>query len=83
MSPGFVQPPPRRKVDLRRLPGWAQYVIALSVVAVVVTAAWIVGGDRPVPVWITRYLVPALGVFYLILCAIALIGWARRRGGRS
>ncbi len=83
MSPDFAPPPPRRKVDLRLLPGWMQYVIALSVVAVVVTAAWIVGSDRPVPAWITRYLVPALGAFYLILCAIVLAGWARRRGGRS
>jgi peptidoglycan/LPS O-acetylase OafA/YrhL len=74
-------PPPRRKVDLRHLPRGTQYVIALTVVAVVVAAAWIVGQDRPVPTWITRFLVPALGVLYLVLTSVAVGSWLRRRRG--
>jgi hypothetical protein len=58
-------PTDRRPLDLRRLPRWLQYVIALAVVALVVAAAWAFGGDRPVPSWITGFVIPALGWLYV------------------
>lgn len=70
---------PDEPIDLRRLPVWLQYLIALSVVALVGGAAWLVGRDRPVPLWITHYLVPALGAIYLLLLVARLVRWARRR----
>ena len=63
---------PKDKVDLRTLPGWLQYCIALSVVAVVVAAAWVVGRDDPVPGWIADYLIPILGVAYLVLVVVVV-----------
>lgn len=70
---------PDQPIDLRRLPTWLQYLIALSVVALVGGAAWLAGRDRPVPFWITHYLVPALGVIYLVLLVARLARWAWRR----
>lgn len=68
-------------IDLRRLPVWIQYVISLSVVAIVVVAAWIVGRDRPVPAWITHWLIPILGWIYLML--VAFVIWRRWRRGSN
>ena len=75
----------RRRVDLRRLPRWQQYVLALGVTAVVVVAAWLVGGDEPVPAWVSEILVPALGWLVLAIVAGALATrlLRRRRRGSS
>ncbi len=51
---------PRRRVDLRTLPPWAQYTIALAVVAVVGGVAWLVGRGRPTPSWF-QGVIPILG----------------------
>jgi len=51
---------PRRRVDLRTLPPWAQYGIALIVVAVVGGLAYLAGRGRPTPSWFTG-LFPVLG----------------------
>lgn len=76
-------PTPRRRVDLRRLPRWQQYAIALAVTAAVVVAAWLVGGDEPVPGWVSGILVPALGWLVLAIVAgalaVGLLGRWRRR----
>ena len=61
------------QVDLRRLPSWLQWALALAIVAAVVTLAWFVGGDQPVPAWASDQLVPALGVAWLVLLAIGLV----------
>lgn len=61
-----------KKVDLRTLPVWFQYTISLTIVAIVATAAWFVGCNQPIPVWITTYLVPILGWAYLILFIYAV-----------
>ncbi len=52
--------PPRRRVDLRTLPPWQQYGIALIVVAVVGTIAYLAGRGNPTPSWFTG-LFPVLG----------------------
>ena len=70
---------PRMRVNLRTLPVWLQYVISLSAVALVVTAAWIVGRDRPIPFWITHYLIPILGWTYIALLVFLAIRWFARR----
>jgi len=76
-------PTPRRRVDLRRLPRWQQYALALAVTAAVVVAAWLVGGDEPVPAWVSELLVPALGWLVLAIVAgalaVRLLGRWRRR----
>jgi hypothetical protein len=64
---------PRKDFDLKMLPMWIQYIIALSVVAVVVTAAWIVGHNQPVPSWITTNLISALGWLYIILFVYVVV----------
>jgi 4-hydroxybenzoate polyprenyltransferase len=72
----------RRRVDLRRLPRWQQYVIALTVTAAVVAAAWLVGRGEPVPGWVSGWLVPALGWLVLAVgggaLAIRLLDRLRR-----
>jgi hypothetical protein len=72
-------PPPRRRVDLRRLPLWQQRILALAVTAAVVVAAWLVAGDEPVPAWASERLVPALGWLVLLIAAGALVAWLWRR----
>lgn len=62
----------RKKVDLKRLPVRLQYIIALTVVAIVVTEAWMVGRDQAIPGWITNYLVPILGWSYVVLLVLAI-----------
>lgn len=78
---------PRIRVDLKRLPRWVQYLIALAVTAFVVILAWHVGKDRPTPHWITAYLVPALGWIGLVLLVTGgiarLLERRRRQGGRG
>jgi hypothetical protein len=66
---------PDKKIDLRVLPVWLQYIIALTVVAIVAGLAWLVGRDQPVPDWIQHGLIPALGWIYLALLAAALLRW--------
>jgi hypothetical protein len=63
----------RERIDLRRLPVWLQYLIALTVVAVVSIAAWLVGRNRPIPNWITHYLIPILGWSYIVLFTFVMI----------
>lgn len=70
---------PDDKIDLRRLPSWLQYLISLSVVALVVGAAWFVGRDEPIPRWISHFLIPGLGVLYIILVVAALAGGRRKK----
>lgn len=69
----------RIRVDLRRLPGWLRYTIALIVVAVVVALAVTVGGDTEVPGWVSKILIPALGVIVLLVVADGIIRAVRRR----
>jgi hypothetical protein len=46
------------KIDLRKLPIWQQYAIAI-----IIAMAWMVGRNWPVPAWINNYLVPFAGWF--------------------
>lgn len=68
--------------DLRRLPVWLQYLVALSVIAVVAAAAWLVGRDRPVPHWVTHGIIPVLGWVYIAFAAYWVVSrilrWRRR-----
>jgi peptidoglycan/LPS O-acetylase OafA/YrhL len=73
----------RRRIDLRRLPRWQQYALALAVTAAVVVAAWLVGGDEPVPAWVSELLVPALGWLVLAIVAGALAVRLLGRRGRG
>jgi Na+/alanine symporter len=61
------------QIDLRRLPVWLQYVISLTVLAIVVALAWFVGGHKPAPYWIAHYLVPILGVTYILLVLYVIL----------
>jgi hypothetical protein len=38
---------PRKRVNLRVFPAWLHYLIALTITAVVVAVAWLVGGGMP------------------------------------
>lgn len=68
-----------RNIDLKKLPARTRYPIALTLAAIVATAAWFVGRDRPLPSWIDTGLVPALGWLYLVLVIIVLASRLRRR----
>lgn len=67
------------KVNLHALPAWLKYAVALVVIALVVGAAWLVGGDRPTPGWITNRLIPVLGWVYLALCVYLIVYYVARR----
>jgi hypothetical protein len=70
---------PRKKVDLRTLPTWLQYLISLTTIAIVVAVAWLAGRNNPLPEWISLYLVPALGWLFIGLVVIALVSRLRRK----
>jgi peptidoglycan/LPS O-acetylase OafA/YrhL len=75
--------PPRIRVNLAaRLPRWVRWTLALTIVAAVFMAAWVVGRDDPIPEWISRGLVPALGWAYLVLLAVAGVHLIRKRLAR-
>jgi chromate transport protein ChrA len=57
--------PPRRRVDLTRLPVWLQYAIAIAVVAIVVAAVWALGtrqapGPGPIAVGAAAFVIALL-----------------------
>ena len=69
----------RKKVDLRTLPAWLYYIVALVVTVAIMIVAWIVGRDRPIPDWIENYLIPSLGWVFLLFLAVAIIGWLLKK----
>ncbi|HJZ82517.1 MAG TPA: hypothetical protein VKD91_19290 [Pyrinomonadaceae bacterium] len=69
----------RDKINLHLLPTWLKYLISLSVIAVVVIAAWIVNGGRPAPNWMLHGLIPVLGWIYLGLVGYLIVYHVVRR----
>jgi hypothetical protein len=74
-----AQPMTDREIDLRKLPVRLQYLIALTVVAIVTIAAWLVGRNRPIAYWITHYLIPILGVSYIVLFTFVVLRRIRKQ----
>ncbi len=70
---------PRKKINLRMLPVWLQYVISLIVVTIIVTIAWWIGRDDSVPMWITRYLVPILYWSFIALLVISIASYILKK----
>jgi len=70
--------PQRLRIDLRRLPRWAQYAVSLTVVAVVVALAARSSRGAAPPFDASR-LSLALGAVFLLLLAVGLGGRLRRR----
>ena len=62
-------------MNLRQLPTWLQYLIALTVVAIVVIAAWLVSRGAPTSAsnWIVHTLAPILGWLFIILVVFLII----------
>jgi hypothetical protein len=69
----------RKRVNLKTLPAWLQYLIALAVIAAVAAAAWIVGKDKAIPSWITNYLIPILGWSYIVLALCVIVSGFLKR----
>lgn len=63
----------RKSVQLKLLPVWLQYVIAITVTLFVVAMAWHIGKDRPTPQWIELWLVPILGWTGLLLLVTGVV----------
>ena len=72
---GFVVrgSPPRRRVDIRRLPYGLGYVISLSVVAFVIGLAWLASRGDPAPAWWAGYASPA--ILWISPVAFVLLVW--------
>lgn len=81
-SPNEMKSQKEKRFDLKSLPKWQQYGIAILVVAAVVTLAVISRGDRPPPRWLVEGLIPVLGWIYLALLAIVLIRYFLNRKSR-
>ncbi|WP_437723475.1 hypothetical protein [Sorangium sp. So ce861] len=71
----------RLRVNLFRLPRWAQVLVALAVVGVVVAVARSVDPDPATPRWLTDA-IRIGGWVYLALAAVAVASWLRRRRDR-
>lgn len=65
----------RKKVDLKSLPVWLQYSIALLTAAIIFALAWYVGKDKPMPDWIQDYIMPNLGWVGIVLLSYFFIRW--------
>lgn len=72
----------RKRVDLRALPTWLQYLIALTVTAIVVAFAWWVsrGASTPATTWVEHTLAPILGWLFIILVVFLIILRLAKRG---
>jgi hypothetical protein len=70
---------PRKPTDLQALPRWAQYTIAAVLMGAITIAGYFSGRDQPTPEWIKTGLIPTLGWLGLLLIAIVLVSWFRRR----
>jgi hypothetical protein len=61
----------RYRINLRKLPLWSRYAIAVAVAGIVMYFAWHVGHTRPTPAWLREALPfwliagPLLLVFFL------------------
>lgn len=71
--------PPRIVINLRLLPLWLQYVIALVVVAGVLILVWHTRAERPVPNWFSHYVLPAIqwggGAILILVLAYGAVRW--------
>ena len=65
--------PPRRRVDIRRLPYGLGYVISLAMVAFVIALAWLASRADPAPAWWDRYASPA--ILWISPIAFVLLVW--------
>jgi hypothetical protein len=65
--------PPRRRVDVRRLPYGLGYVVSLAVVAFVIGLAWLASRDDPAPAWWDSYASPA--ILWISPIAFVLLVW--------
>ena len=65
--------PPRRRVDIRRLPYGLGYVISLSMVAFVIALAWLASRGDPAPAWWEGYASPA--ILWISPVAFVLLVW--------
>ena len=68
----------RIKIDLKKLPLWQQYVIAVAVVAAVFGAAWAFAGERRVPEGVYDYVVPVGGGFGIFAVLYLLVIGGRK-----
>lgn len=68
----------RMRISLAGLPAWLRYLIAISVAAAVMYAAWRVGASRPEPAWLgpLRSIWTVLGP---ALIAYFVVRWLLRR----
>lgn len=73
----------RPRVDLRRLPSWLQYFIALATIASIAVVAWLAGRDEPIPLWVSEWLVPNLAWILLGLIIVAVAGTVIERKRRK
>ena len=71
--------PKRVRIDLRRLPPFLQWIIALVVVAGFVLAARRWGNSQPPPEWASDGFVPVLGWIVIGLASIAALSAISRR----
>lgn len=71
--------------QFEQLPRRLQSTIAIVITIVIAAVAYFVGRDRPVPVWIENFLIPALGWLGVVLIVLAAADWLRerRRAGRK
>ena len=72
----------RSAIDLLGLPTWLQYVFAICVVALLAGSGWFAGRNDPVPAWLEDYVIPVLGWLGLLLIAIVLGDWVKKRHRR-
>jgi hypothetical protein len=70
--------PPRRKVDVNRLPLWARYLLGAAVAAIVAALVWRGADARTPPHWYaTGVRVAAVGL--LVVLAVRLVRAVLRR----
>lgn len=64
----------RKKIDLTRLPIWLQYLISITIVGIVVVLAYLIGKDKPIPIWIEAYLISILSWTFIVLSVSIIVG---------
>jgi hypothetical protein len=74
--------PPRRRVDLRKLPYGLGYIISIAVVVFVIALAWLSSRNKPAPAWWTHGASPII-YWTSPLLIVVLIAYYIRRSRRN
>ena len=69
---------PRKKIDLKELPLYLRYLIAITVTALIVGLVYLEKNVQPAPYWIQEYVIEKPDVTAVVLVVLFAFVWVVR-----